>query len=170
MTYENVKRQKIRWWMIPLILLALSIPVCGILAAVSIPAFVKYLNEAKVAEGPIVVQSIADQISLGFAATCEMPPSLPPLASVSKCCGGEQCFLDPDAVRVWEEAGMYIPPSPTYLVYETEFRANGAYLVRGVADFGCDGEPNHTHEMIMIPDFVNCTMTTQPGITRHRFQ
>lgn len=171
MAYEDVPKQKSpKIWIIAIVMLGLSIPCCGIFAAISIPAFIQYINRSKAVEAEVEVSFIAMELERSFAEGCELPPSLPATGSVANCCGGGQCAVDPAAKEVWEAAGVRIGEGPYYFVYETEYRADSTYAVRAVADFGCDGEPNHTYEVVLEPNYGECALDILPGRTYNEFQ
>ena len=170
MAYENVPKQKNSRVVIILVVLALgAVPCIGIVAAISIPAFLQYINLSKAAEATTMVNSIALQVEDHFARNCELPPSLPPLADVNQCCYQERCSVDNTALAVWSAAGIQVDGGPFYFVYETEYRADSTYAVRAIADVSCSGPPNHTYELILEPDYGECILHRQAPTTRDEF-
>lgn len=137
-----------RWLIIGAVIggaLLVLIPCVGILAALAIPAFVQYLNQAKTAEAHAMVMQASDDALVMMDETCQLPPDLPRTADPADCCGGELCEQDSDALETWQEAGFSLDLESSYFVYEGERIDDDTYAIRAIADFSC-AEPNHTIE------------------------
>lgn len=149
-----------------------GISVLGILAAIAIPAFLRYINLSKAAEAQAVVMRVVDESEMHFVEHCTFPPELPPLFDVNACCGGEKCEPDAAATQVWIEAGITPPTEPTYFSYHTEEVADSEYMVRGVANFTCSPDFNHTFEIGLegVESNGECTVQRYPAVTMYEFE
>ncbi len=172
MSYEGVQKQKSPGCLVVgLIALGLSIPVIGILAALSIPAFLRFMERSIAAEAPVIVASIQSEVEAHFAQECSFPPSLPRVGDVEICCGNSSslCSYDADRVAQWTQAGISLYQNDGYFLPETEYRADGTYAIRAVRDFRC-GAPDHTYEVILHPNYDTCTVTADPGVIHNELQ
>ncbi len=151
--------------------LVVGLALIGILAALAIPSFVQYMQRAKAAEAIGITSTVADQVSAEYELSCEFPPSLPPTADVDTCCGGELCASDPEAMAVWEEAGLFGLSHEAYFSYETEQIDSSTYEIRAEADFSCGGA-NHveTIQLTAHGDPPNCRLEQAPRVTTNEFQ
>lgn len=119
-----------------------------------------------------MVVRVVDEAEMHFEEHCDFPPELPPLFDVNACCGGEQCEPDPAAVQAWTEAGISPPSGPTYFSYHTEKIDDSVYMVRGVSNFSCMPDTNHTFQIGMEGVEANgeCSVLRDPAVTLNEFQ
>lgn len=134
-----------------LIILALiAVPTCvaggGIVAAVAIPAFLRYIKVSKVAEAQAMTRQIAQTAQMHFTEHCEFPTAVARHVDPADCCGGAKCLGEPGAIEAFDGIGVNVS-DPTYFAYETR-REGNAYRVIATADFTCGG-PMHTVEVVV---------------------
>ena len=137
------------------------VSVVGVLSAVAIPAFLKYMRKAKTSEAHETLHKIYLGASEyytetrvnpdGNTSTCQMPPSAGPVPSAGTCCGSfggadtdgdDRC--DGDEAE-WDAAfgALGVPyPGPHYFTYELVPEPNSpspAMRLRATGDLDCDG-------------------------------
>jgi hypothetical protein len=120
--------------------------VVGVLAAVAIPAYIKYIRLAKAAEASVQLGRLAEAIRMlklidrkGKVRATEWTPR-------TGCCGqkGDRCAPDPKAWQgpPWSTLGFTID-EPHYFQYRVQVDASGAaprYTVEARADLDCNGK------------------------------
>ena len=140
--------------------------ILGILAAIAIPAYVKYLKRSKTTEAKQVVERIADQASAHYAEHCSFPESLPASHDPRECCGGKKCMPS----QQWQnEYGL---ADPHYFAYSTEIdtsKEKPVFVIRARTDFRC-GESMHTVEKVVEGDPETCTPSARPSYTTNEFE
>ena len=155
-----------------LIELMIVVAILGILAAVAIPAFLKYIKRSKTSEAAAVTRMIADNAANHFRENCEFPPSIPTHVDIASCCGGEKCVGSGEAVQAFETMGVSVS-DPMYFGYETERKPgpNPQYVIRAKSDFNCGG-PAHTVEMTLTgtKSGGSCSVERSPAITLHEYE
>ena len=119
----------------------LNIAFVGVLAAIAIPAFTKYINRAKTSEAQMRVRHIADNAGLFFATEGKFPESAPLTPPQSACRFGESVDHAPDpafwAAPGWKQLGIQVQRP---FKYQYEFVSNGtAFTARAYGDLDCDG-------------------------------
>jgi len=131
------------------------VAVGGIVAAIAIPQYTKYIAESKASEADANVRVIFTGVEgayhavgapagLGDVPEPELPPSLPRTPPTPPC--GTKQLWPTDAPEGWDRLG-FAPADPLYYAYEYERGADGrAFVVRAVGDLDCDGELS-LHEM-----------------------
>lgn len=136
------KRQKPIWYLVGCIGLALlCIPCVGILAAIAIPAFVRFTRASKTAEARANVHAIA----IGIESYC-MADRFPPTSSVLPDAVGPS-LTHPDATRQaqdfsapgWVAVG-FGPSEPLYYAYSIERPDASSARVVAEGDLDGDGE------------------------------
>lgn len=163
---------------------------CGLVAAaLAIPAFIQYMNSAKAAEADAILTQAGQEVRMEMEQSCEFPPELPATADPADCCGGEQCEYDPESLEAWRQAGIPIGVEQGYFAYEGELIDDDTYVLRAVADFGCES-PDHTVEVEIErqveevestgggprrpvesePDVDDCEIVVHPTVTSNEFQ
>jgi len=144
---------------------ALGVGAVGVLGAVAVPAFIKYMRRAKTTEAidqldkmykgaavyytaPIVARDTGARIPCQFPATVKPTPA--PEGRVHPCCGpkdadnDDRCDADPNAwtADTWSALNFQVN-DPHYFFYE--FESNGktgsaaAFTAKAYADLDCDG-------------------------------
>ncbi len=116
----------------------------GVLAAVAIPAFMKYVQKSKASEAQVFVNLLADGAAQ-YAAEKGRYPDVstavtPPAGS---CCQGEETTCAPNASlwadKPWTDL-QFSADDPHRYSYQYESKANGtAFVVRAIGDLDCDG-------------------------------
>ena len=120
----------------PVIFVAVS----GVLAAVAIPAFMKYIKKSKTAEASQFLKKLSDSARMVMAEGGRLPASVGPTPPLGACCAqGEKCAPDQ---QLWEhptwKALDFAMLDPHY--YSFEFVNKGtSYEVKAYGDLDCDG-------------------------------
>lgn len=153
---------------------AIAVPVIlfcgGILTALAVPAFVTYLNLAKVAEAEAQVQTISDEVRMHFEEHCEFPPELPATSDLSLCTSGELCAQKQNAIDRWTEAGLSVHFEPEmYFSYSTEIDDSKYYVISAEHDF-TGSSRNHTVRGQVEADHDTCTAHVLPMYTENEFE
>ncbi len=127
-----------------LVVVAVVVPlvvvfVLGVLAAVAIPAFMKYTRRAKTTEAQMNVRRIAQQATAYYEEHHALPPSVDWTPAGSPCTHGGMKFApDPAAWRqpTWEALGFSVD-DPHY--YQYRFTVEGGEVVaQAQGDLDCD--------------------------------
>ena len=138
------------------------VSVVGVLAAVAIPAFIKYIQRSKTSEVHGNLQALyraagdyylAERVAPdGSVVTCEMPPAMGPVPRGGTCCGAlgdadpdgnDRCDGDEEE---WNAAfgALKVPyPGSHYYTYEIlpdPTSDTPAIILRATGDLDCDGE------------------------------
>ncbi len=122
-----------------------AIPIIGILAAIAIPAFIRYTKQSKATEGMFMARKIADNVLMHYSEKCEFPADLPLSANVEACCGGEACV---QSVTTWPAGFQDNVSGAKYFAYSGKSIGGDAYEVTAVSDLVCGG-PQHTVKVII---------------------
>ncbi len=139
-----------------LIELMIVVAIIGILAAIAVPAFIKYIRQAKTTEAPLNLKKIFDAAKVYFEAERtkrdgtplgHVLPANAPMTPATKCCAqaGGKCK---DAATTWGTATWsalkFEIRDPHYFQYA--FVSNGksgkdaAFTARAQADLDCDND------------------------------
>ena len=114
----------------------------GVIAAVSIPAFVKYMKKSKTSEARAMVMRLHTGATSAAAAGVLPGPSAGPTPPPGACCQqGETCAPDPAlwAGEPWRSLGFSIDDPHRYS-YQYELAPGGKrFTVRAIGDLDCDG-------------------------------
>lgn len=142
-------------WGIALIVGGILVFVIGVLAAVSIPAFMKYMKRAKTTEAPVNLKKIfdggkayyekgamANDDTDGTDSAHQFPDSVG-LTPLKSCCAqpGKKCRGSDWSSSTWKVIGFEIS-DPHYFRYRFSSRGSGreAQFTAGAhADLDCDG-------------------------------
>ncbi len=138
-----------------LVELMIVVAIIGILAAVAIPAFMRYMNKAKSTEAEQLIKKIQDGARAYY-----YNPSQPGLTPVQKqfpgtvglegptpaadCCadpsGAQKCSVDATAwnTPVWQALNFSVD-DPHYYGYTYELVSNTDFIARATGDLDCDG-------------------------------
>jgi len=123
-----------------------TLAVVGVLSAVAIPAFIKYIKKSKTIEARENVKRLHDSVIAYYHEHGKLPASTPlSPANPKACC--EKCA--PDA-RLWTDARwsqlQFSVDAPHYYAYQLVVgndRVSGgratAFTVRAMGDLDCDG-------------------------------
>lgn len=112
----------------------------GILAAVAVPAFMKYIKKSKASEARQFLRKIADAALVYHADTKTLPASVA-LTPAQPCCNGEEkCPPNPAQWQhpTWQ-ALNFAMLDPHYYTYEFTSTDHG-FVARAVGDLDCDGD------------------------------
>lgn len=112
--------------------------IVGILAAIAIPAFIKYMRRAKAAEAQTNIELIVRGIEARHADRHTLPPSIAatPGATAPGCAARP---WPADAPPAWAELG-FAPFGPLHYAYSIDAAPDGQTVyVRAVGDLDCDG-------------------------------
>jgi type IV pilus assembly protein PilA len=124
------------------------VSVTGILAAVAIPAFMKYIKKSKASEASMFLRKLSDGARSFALETGSLPESVGPTPPLGSCCAqGEKC--SPEA-ELWQhptwQALNFAIDDPHY--YSYEFVNHGAsYELKAYGDLDCDG----TYSTFVMP-------------------
>jgi|GEM_PF-923796 len=165
-----------------------GIVVIGILAAIAIPAFTKYVKRSKAAEAASIIAMLQHDAlqyyqDSGADGTCHFPPSASPVPAGEPCCeqvgptGGERWK---PAAETWEQEGWralsFSQPEGTYFAYQTinKKAQEGSDLLelRAFADFK-PGGPLHTYSIILEGqqnDQGECVANAQAPVITNEFE
>ena len=139
-----------------LIELMIVVAIIGILAAVAIPAFMKYIKKSKTAEATQQVKKLADGARSyymedrvaqggGFAIQKQFPNPAPSTPGLGACCGqpSDKC---PVLTFLWNaepwtslKFGMTDPHYYSYEFVSGGFARGSTYTARANGDLDCDG-------------------------------
>ena len=144
-----------------------SLPMLGIVTAVAVPSFIKYMRRIKTAEANVQLDMLVKSAGVYFSTPqvepttgvkrgCEFPKSQPltpaPVNGKHPCCspsahdadGDERCDGNADLwnTPTWSALNMKLS-SPHYFMYEFESNEktgqNAQFTARAYADLDCDG-------------------------------
>lgn len=142
----------------------LAIPCFGILAAIAIPAFLRYIKKSKTAEADMVTSKMVTEAEIHYAKNCAFPPELQPHANIADCAAGEKCLPSED-LGYWSTVGEL--DQPTYFVYSA-LREGDAMVIRAEADFN-PGEPYHTVQQTLTV-VGECQLEAGPPVILNEFE
>lgn len=142
----------------------------GVLAAIAIPAFVRYTSQSKAVEANMVTRQMADYAKMAYAETCTFPGELAPTAVVSECCGGEKCMPIGNVAEIWG-ANVGALWSPSYFSYTAVSGGPDKLTIVAEADFSCGG-PSHTVtiEVTGGKDGETCNAAASSPVTTNEFE
>ncbi len=113
----------------------------GILAAIAIPAFMKYIRKSKTTEARQFVRKMHDGARAHYAETGKLPAAVGPTPPLGSCCkgSGDKCF--PNA-KLWDHptwiALQFSVDDPHF--YSYAFITDGdSFTVQAMGDLDCDG-------------------------------
>jgi type IV pilus assembly protein PilA len=137
------------------------VSVVGVLAAVAVPAFIKYMKKAKTSEavstldqlyrGSVAHYAMERVAADGGVSACQLPPAAGPVPAAGTCCGAfggadsdgdDRC--DGDEAE-WDAAfgSLKVPyPGSHYFTYELlpdPRSTEPAMILRATGDLDCDG-------------------------------
>lgn len=128
-----------------------GIAVIGILAAIAIPAFLRYIETSKAAEVRPQLMGAAMMVEEHYATHCEFPPLPPAPTGRVEICGGEKYTPD---LTGWEPFFFGVPDA-LYFVYSVERTGENEITIFGQAEFRCGGVP-HSHHVRIEGDPNTC--------------
>ena len=115
----------------------------GIMAAIGIPAFNKYLKQTKSSEAALNLREIADLVSSHKVAKGKLPPATEVTPATSCCDSGGKCPLVAKEWNVpgWKDIG-YTPWKPGYYRYQLT-KDGESMIISAFGDLDCDGIESH---------------------------
>lgn len=141
-------------------LLLAGVVVAGILAAIAIPAFTRYIQQSKAAESKANLTSMAHSASSYFQKECKFPPPAAPSSKVPK--SGERIASNFKG-KGWDELSSITLSDESYFAYQARRKGN-SYVVSARADFD-PGGPVHEATITIKGnkrDRSNCTAEIGP--------
>ncbi len=135
----------------------------GILAAIAVPAFMRYTTKSKTTEAAMVTRQMAEFARTAFVETCTFPEALPPATNRADCCGGEKCAPNDKLNAIWGQ-NIGALRDPSYFSY-TATPQGESLMIEAKADFKCGG-PLHTVaiEVTGVKTGETCdAMVSMPG-------
>ena len=171
---EPKKSTRSRVFLIVILFLLGSLPCCGILGAIAIPAFLRSVKTSKAAESTMVITRLAHSIKFKTESdasnqpgTCVFPPSLPPTSVIP--CEGSKSAVDPVAAQTWKDAGVTPPEEQNYFSYSTRVGEQGdTYEIVATADFDCGGEQHTLTQTLTMEE--GCKVVINPAVTLNEFE
>jgi type IV pilus assembly protein PilA len=113
----------------------------GILAAIAIPAFLKYIKRSKTVEATMNVRKLYDA-TVGYYEEKHAFPAATEWTPARGCCGqpNDKCAPDPEAFSgpTWRALGFSIE-DPHHYQYRFR-RTEGGFVVEARGDLDCDGK------------------------------
>lgn len=155
-------------------LFALSLPVCGILAAIAVPAFQRSINKSKEAEAIIQMNMLVTNAEIDWLTDCAFAPALAQTGDPKMTCGETHVptINDPEALGT-----MGSLDGAMYFIYSTEVTPQGGdevmYTIRAQHDFDCGSPEVHTTEIVITGTKDadgTCTTSTAPAFTLNEFE
>ncbi len=117
----------------------------GVMAAVAVPAFMKYIRRSKTAEATMNVRKMFDGAVAFYAEHQRFPQTTPLSPGQPACQGGESTKMppNPDAWTApgWQELNFSVD-DPHYYRYEFVSEGSGPgaqFTARAIGDLNCDG-------------------------------
>ncbi len=145
-------------------LLVFGVPVIGILAAIAIPAFLRYIKQSKVAESTSITRMISNAAISHYAEHCVFPPSAAPSGDVPQ--GGAKVVTNFSG-KGWDELRL-VDSEPKYFAYHTENEAN-VYRIFAVTDFTA-GDAQHTLQVDLSGDPATCEAVVSGDFVTNEFE
>lgn len=123
---------------VALIVALIAVPIAGFLAAIAIPAFVRYTRRAKAAEADTMLSLLA-RTEESYYAEHRVYVALPRRPAAPSCTP-LQAAPPPDPT--WDALMVELSP-PIRGAYEVVVAPDGGrYTARGLMDLDCDGVPS----------------------------
>jgi type II secretory pathway pseudopilin PulG len=123
----------------------------GILAAIAIPAFMKFQNKSKQAMAKITVTRMAQDAAMAYMDGCAFPPSAPRSSALPV--GGEK--VAPTYSGPGWEAFQGMDPTPQFFAYSALAEGN-RFTVIAEADF-VEGGPQYKATVTLTGDKEACS-------------
>lgn len=167
------KKSKAPWLIGCGALLLFSMVMCGVLAAIAVPAFQRSVNRSKESEAQMMLMKLATGAQAQWEMSCSFPGELPRTGDLTTWCGGVKGMPVIQDTSVTDALGVSFA-EPMYFIYSTEVEDSGDsanYVIRAEADFECGG-PAHTIELRVIgtKEGDTCTSDISPSTTLHEFE
>jgi len=164
-----------------LIELMIVVAIIGLLAAVAVPAFTKYIRKAKTAEAIEHLEKIGtgarayyldERAGAGIAPIAQQFPDNEPLTPGVDCCAtADKCTPDITAweTTVWQSLSFAVT-DPHY--YRYEFVSSGVgvtaeFTARAIGDLDCDGNFG-TFERFGKVQNLGSDITLQSGVWKNK--
>jgi type II secretory pathway pseudopilin PulG len=160
----------------------------GGLAAIAIPAFIKYIKRSKASEAPAILNRL-ERLALEYYMTpgddgsCKFPPTANPVPAGAPCCEGVGPARGAKWVhppQTWNQEGWqaldFQVTDPSYFAYQMVNKSGedgvDRLVLRAFSDFD-PGGPRHTVEVHIEGQRLDngvCRATAAPAITLDEFQ
>lgn len=150
---------------VALVVILGAVPCLGIVAAISIPAFLRYIKVSKSAEAEATLSQMATGVEAYAAENCAFPPGLERHADLEDCAGGAKCLPTGDVPDFWAEAGNLTEPK--YFVYSAAVEGDTMRLT-AEADFNIASPEIHTQELTIT--LQDCSTEKSPAIVMNEFE
>ncbi len=145
-------------------LLVFGVPIIGILAAIAIPAFLRYIKESKEVESTGITRMISNAAISHYSEYCVFPPSAAPSGEIPA--GGAKTMTNFSG-KGWDELRL-VDSEPKYFAYHTENEAN-VFHIFATADFTQGGE-QHTLQVDLVGDPKTCEATVNGDFVINEFE
>lgn len=111
----------------------------GVMAAVAIPAFTKYMRKATSTEATQGIKRIYDGARTYYLERHKMPPAIALTPAAGACCGqpDDKCVPDDKQWAEWKAIG-FLMDEPYRYSYQLDADATG-FTARAIGDLDCDG-------------------------------
>ena len=148
------------------VLMFLAIPVIGILAAIAIPAFLRFTKQSKSAEAQMITRQLGTVVQSEYMVDCKFPPALAPSYDPATACNGEKAMND---VSSWPPAFQNaMNGGPTYFSYRGQQVDEDTYQIVGQTDFIC-GDEMHT-VVVDVQVSGDCEVDVSKPRTENEFE
>jgi len=139
-----------------------GIMLIGIMAAIAIPAFLRYIKATKVVESEMMISRIENAVQTSFTSECKFPAS----ASSSAIPKGGAKVIPDFSGAGWKAIG-FSDASPLYFRYRIVNKGDTLELIAD-ADFSTSNVEAHTYTKILTKG-ADCTLTSSPGRIDNEF-
>jgi type II secretory pathway pseudopilin PulG len=111
----------------------------GVLSAVAIPAFMKYMRKSKTTEATAGMKHVYDGARAYYLEHGKMPKPIATTPPLGACCGQPEgeCAAGSIDWKAWKDLGFSVDGASRYS-YELDANATG-FTARAIGDLDCDG-------------------------------
>lgn len=144
----------------------------GILAAIAIPAFLRYIRVSKTTEAASITRMMSSTVEMGYLEMCKFPEALPPTfdPTSAECCGGKKCLPSGPLPEYWA-LNMSSLEQPNYFSYSAVPGPDDTFVITAMADLSCGG-PAHTETIVLksTGEEQGCSITAAPSVVTFEFE